>query len=427
MRTVQILTSVMLVLALASCNTQENPQLSGSLLIIVTGLPDTVDANVTIAGPSGFEQTLGATQTLAPVPAGTYVVHAASVSDQHPIAPTLYDPTINDVSIEVTPRTSSGTVVAYGVRPVTGTMLIGIGMESTDIARGFRSGRLIAAEAPDAFITITGASEDRDQYGGIAFDADGNAWIAGYFSGELLRYSATVLAAATGAAAPDITITGISRPIGLAFDDDAALWVTTDTHLHKYEPLQLIQSGEPTPSVTIASTGGTTDSLDYPRGLAFDTSGNLWIANLFGSLVRFTPDQLQASGSPEPSRIITVDALLLDVAFDTTGALWMTTATGATVLRLDADDLSSSGQPTPAATISGFPAMTRGLAIDHSGALWVTSGTSTNPQLISINNPTSYTGNSPAVFNEQHIFSVSGELLFPAIFPAPPGLGIRTP
>jgi DNA-binding beta-propeller fold protein YncE len=45
--------------------------------------------------------------------------------------------------------------------------------------------------------------------------------------------------------------------------------------------------------------------LDVPAGLAFDASGNLWVANSTGqTIVEFVASQIVASGSPTPNAVI---------------------------------------------------------------------------------------------------------------------------
>lgn len=52
---------------------------TGSLTVSVTGLPASVSGNVAVSGPAGFTQTIGSTQTLRNLAAGTYTVSASNV------------------------------------------------------------------------------------------------------------------------------------------------------------------------------------------------------------------------------------------------------------------------------------------------------------------------------------------------------------
>ncbi len=74
--------------------------------------------------------------------------------------------------------------------------------------------------------------------------------------------------------------------------------------------------GMTTPAIVLTANAG---SLDGPAGLAFDASGDLWIANMLNnSVVEFTPAQIAASGDPAPATVITGSSLSapFGIAFD---------------------------------------------------------------------------------------------------------------
>ena len=101
----------------------------------------------------------------------------------------------------------------------------------------------------------------------------------------------------------------------------------------------------------------------------FDAQGDLWVANSGGTIVEFTPSQMEASGSPAPAIVITDSAAPTAVAFDAEGNLWVTTETGG-VQEFTPGQLTSSGSPTPAVAITSTPA-SWGLTFDAAGDLWV--------------------------------------------------------
>jgi hypothetical protein len=65
----------------------------------------------------------------------------------------------------------------------------------------------------------------------------------------------------------------------------------------KFTPEQLEVSGTPLPAVTISD-------LAAPGGLAFDAAGSLWVANSGSTVVAFAPEQLTAPGSPDPRVVL---------------------------------------------------------------------------------------------------------------------------
>jgi secreted PhoX family phosphatase len=121
----------------------------------------------------------------------------------------------------------------------------------------------------------------------------------------------------------------LNAPSSITFDANGNLWVAfalggTDNAggVEEIAASNLTGSGTSTtsPSVTLSSAAfvstkafGTLASFANPAGLAFDSAGDLWVANQSsqtgqgkrlgdGSIVEFTPSQLTASGSPVPVR-----------------------------------------------------------------------------------------------------------------------------
>lgn len=58
-----------------------NPPTTGSLVVRITGLPDGVDADVTVTGPNGFSLSLIGSETLVGLGEGTYTVTAVAVTN----------------------------------------------------------------------------------------------------------------------------------------------------------------------------------------------------------------------------------------------------------------------------------------------------------------------------------------------------------
>ena len=81
----------------------------GDLVVTITGLPGGVDADVDVAGPAGFSQSLAASQTFTDVDPGTYTVTAASVSDGDDV----YAPTVSSSPATVPAGGSVTVTVTY--------------------------------------------------------------------------------------------------------------------------------------------------------------------------------------------------------------------------------------------------------------------------------------------------------------------------
>lgn len=173
-------------------------------------------------------------------------------------------------------------------------------------------------QTPATIITSTSFGDLRS----TIFDASLNLWIVDNANQKIFGYKAATLATATGntgAVNPDIIISSASMgdPRGLAFDASGNLWVTDATgKLLKFAASDLVTSGIKTPTVIITATlvataGGFALSLDFPEGLAFDSDGSLWVSNLesdnAGSVAKFTAAQLAATGNPSPAVFLDSD------------------------------------------------------------------------------------------------------------------------
>lgn len=183
---------------------------------------------------------------------------------------------------------------------------------------------------------------------GLAFDSQQRLWVADY-SGTLNRFDVQQLAVG-GAQLPAVVLDVPGNPSAIAFDADGSLWVS-DNVLHvirKYTPAQLATSGSPIPGVVLSAAEL---SLVNPAGLAFDTHGNLWVANIGGrTLSSFSPSQLSRTGSPTPDVLITSNGGSLSVpvglAFDAGGDLWVVGGAGA-LTRFSQASLGASGSAVP--------------------------------------------------------------------------------
>ncbi len=260
--------------------------------------------------------------------------------------------------------------------------------------RGFTATQLASsASATPAVVlnTIFGISG--------AFDANGNLWVA-EFSNAVVEYTASQLAA-TGSPTPNVTLAAtvagsLNEPQVLAFDANGNLWVANSNSsgpgantLVEFTAGQLTASGSPTPAVTLSADS---HSINDPQGLAFDQSGNLWIANFqSNTVVALLPSQLGTSGSPVPA--ITLSGSLSGpgtLAFDGAGNLWVPNASNNTVVEFASGQLGATGSPTPAVTLTSTGSqelnVPTAVAFDAHGNLWVTGA---NPhQALNSSTPT---------------------------------------
>jgi sugar lactone lactonase YvrE len=163
-------------------------------------------------------------------------------------------------------------------------------------------------------------------------------------------------------------------PVGVAFDTSGALWVTSnsDSLLIAFAPHALASSGFADATTVISPSGG---SLSAPTGLAFDPAHRLWVANSAdGTLVRFDAAQLSASGAPVPAVVVSGLGHPVALAFDDRGSLWVADNRAQTIVEYVAGQLAVSGSPAPTIVLSAKDrSLVRpaGLAFDRAGNLWV--------------------------------------------------------
>ena len=94
---------------------------TGGLTVTVSGLPVGVDAAVQITGPSGYNQQLTGTQTISPLPPGTYTVTASEVASNlttHTPAPASQTVTVTAGGTAAAAVTYSGAALELAVQEI---------------------------------------------------------------------------------------------------------------------------------------------------------------------------------------------------------------------------------------------------------------------------------------------------------------------
>jgi poly(3-hydroxybutyrate) depolymerase/streptogramin lyase len=139
-----------------------------------------------------------------------------------------------------------------------------------------------------------------------------------------------------------------TKPNDLAFDAAGNLWVTDrqNSRLLRFAPSQIASSGSPTPSVVIDAAyvnSIAANSLEFPVALTFAPNGDLWVTNEANRVVRFPASSLNASGTPQPDRVLTQGLNFPGgVAVDGAGNLWVSNYFGNSVARFTPTDTAPS-------------------------------------------------------------------------------------
>jgi hypothetical protein len=341
---------------------------SGTLVLEVTGLPDGVDADISIDGPEPHTAAGGGSLTLD---SGDYVVSAARVFDEDPIVRTVYEAQITAPAFCLGPDASRTLKVTYAAIPSSNKLWIASGKD--DELAGFSSADIAETAEVDASVSI-----DTPGAVSIAFDKNGNLWAVGPTIGEdmLVRIPAAELGD-SGTREPDIKIKVPEIECfpfinHIAFDPHGNLWLSAcEDQLRRINAADLTSSGDKESDVLFTEVVNN-------QGIAFDAAGNLWVAG-GPSIERFDAARLDISDIDAPDLKLEVSAALgitvlgpEELAFDKAGNLWG--ISGSTVFQIASSDLDGTGEQTVKANVSfdvDVLALPFTPAFDDGNGLWV--------------------------------------------------------
>jgi len=159
--------------------------------------------------------------------------------------------------------------------------------------------------APTA--TISGSDTNLDTPEGIALDSSRNIYVAddGDDSCDGTESVYVYSAGSNSNAAPSATIsggsTGLCYPYGIALDSSGNIYVADEgaASVFVYPPLASLPSQPNYPNVTpIATISGSNTGLSGPYGIALDSSGNIYVADLSAASVFVYPPLASLPSQP---------------------------------------------------------------------------------------------------------------------------------
>jgi sugar lactone lactonase YvrE len=165
--------------------------------------------------------------------------------------------------------------------------------------------------ASSSACTATPSTFGRNLFGynysatGMAFDASGNLWVSDYWNSRVLEYtapfsngmSASIVIGQTNMTGSSCnqsttyspTASTLCSPSNIAFDSSGDLWIVDERNNRVLEfkpPFSAgmsasLELGQPSsaPFTSSDPNNPTTAGLDLPTGLAFDSTGNIWVAD----------------------------------------------------------------------------------------------------------------------------------------------------
>jgi sugar lactone lactonase YvrE len=354
----------------------------GGTLTVQIQAPPLVTGGVTVTGPAGFSRTLTGSTSLAGIAPGAYTVAALGERAPGPIADVLYTAVVSGSPATVADGQTAAVIVTYAQLGGTGTLWV------ANASASLISGLRVSDTFGDAGVYKTLPSGVSPA--AVALDATGNLWSVDGTARTVSRYMPATLAAL---GPPDLAFSDadagyLPGPVSLAFDSQGNLWVANTQNLIVSFAASSLSNPAPTPAVWLSDLGdGANDVAD----IAFDAAGNLWVAHSrSGNVVQFSGvSALSGKVSPAPAARLTVSDTPRGLAFDGNGDLWL--ALGSTVAEYVPGDAGMGllatlqGTDTDGGQWFSHP---DALTFDNSGALWLTS----DQQLVQYAQPQTYAG-----------------------------------
>lgn len=237
---------------------------------------------------------------------------------------------------------------------------------------------------------------------GVAFDAAGNMYIADSASNVIRKVNvssniiSTIAGTGTAGSSGDgsaATAATLNAPIGIAFDASGNLFITEalGNVVRKINSSGVISTiaGTGTASTTGDGSAATAATLNTPVGIAIDASGNIFIAEANGNVIRKINGSgiistvagtgtASSTGDGSAATAATLDAPV-GLAFDGSGNLYISESAGHRIRKVNGTGVISTYAGTGIAGSTGDGSLATdaklrnptGIAFDANGNLYV--------------------------------------------------------
>jgi len=221
------------------------------------------------------------------------------------------------------------------------------------------------SSAPNDFtlaITYTNGGLNSPQ--SVAVDASGNVWVANGANDTISEFGPTI-ASGYSPISSSSGYTGAVEPWGIAIDNSGNVWASNASGGAGGNSLSEFSS---TGSFIASYPNGNSigaSGLDFPRGVAIDQSGNIWIANSESSeLTEFIPGSNVFSAFDGGGL-----SFSSGIAVDTANDIWVANGGNSSISEFNSSGAALNGSPITTGSLD-FPF---GVAVDAAGNIWASN------------------------------------------------------
>ncbi|MGO9332172.1 MAG: two-component regulator propeller domain-containing protein [Steroidobacteraceae bacterium] len=198
----------------------------------------------------------------------------------------------------------------------------------------------------------------------LAFDNNGNVWIANYQLGVVTVFDSSALPSGGFLPVGDYSYSaaGEANPTGIAIDGSGNAWLVNGN----WTMTALSSSGMPLTGSPYTGIG-----LDAPTSIAIDANNHVWVANASASVTALDSSGMQLPGSPYTGGGLAGvggQNIGQGIAIDDSGNIWVINKNNS-VTALSSSGTPLTGSPYTGGGLKGAAA----IAIDGDGNAWVAS------------------------------------------------------